>query len=166
MILKLMILWNFILKLYLRSWFVLNWNCTRSIPISVSPSFLYIIVSLISVIYFIISVKAKFQKSKDRINGGFITYELQVVSYELWVVILRIWIYKLRVSFYKLQSNFTNCKFILRVGNKITSCKLLFASCKFKEIVLQVASCELRVVSRDFKKINLRVASYFLWVAK
>ena len=41
-----------------------------------------------------------------------------------------------------------SCKFILEVGNKIMSCKLIFASCelflmscKFKEIIFQVASC-------------------------
>ena len=39
--LKLLILRNFILKLYLRSWFLLNLNCTHYILISVSPNFLY-----------------------------------------------------------------------------------------------------------------------------
>ena len=39
--LKLLILRNFILKLYLRSWFRLNLNCTHYILISVSPNFLY-----------------------------------------------------------------------------------------------------------------------------
>ena len=58
--------------------------------------------------------------------------------------------YELRVPFHEMQSNFTSCKFILRLGNKIMSCKLLFASCellftswKFKEIILQVANCVL-----------------------
>ena len=75
---------------------------------------------------------------------------MQVVSYELWVVILRKQIYELGVPFYEFQSNFTSCKFILWVGNKITSykllfasCKLLFTSCKFKEIILRLASCVL-----------------------
>ena len=58
----------------------------------------------------------------------------------------------MRVPFYELQSNLTSYKFILQVGNEITSCKLLFASCellftsfKFKEIILRVASCALWV---------------------
>ena len=42
MILKLMmILWNFIMKLYLTSWSLLNLNCTDWIAISVLPNFLY-----------------------------------------------------------------------------------------------------------------------------
>ena len=41
MILKLLILRNFILKLYLRFWSLLNLNCTHCILISVWPNFLY-----------------------------------------------------------------------------------------------------------------------------
>ena len=59
MILKLMIWRHFILKINLRLWSVLNLSCTYS---NVT------IVKLISVIYFIIFVKAKFQKTKDWIN--------------------------------------------------------------------------------------------------
>ena len=58
----------------------------------------------------------------------------------------------MQVPFCELQSNFTSCKFILRVGNKITNCKLLFASwellfasCKFKEKILRVANSVLWV---------------------
>ena len=90
-------------------------------------------------------------------RGGFITYELQLVSYELWVVILRKKIYELRVPFYELQSNFTSCKVILLVGTKITSSKLLFASCgllftncKFKEIIL-------RAESLKWKKLRVEI---------
>ena len=60
----------------------------------------------------------------------------------------------MRVLLYELRSNFTSCKFILRVGNKITSCESLFAS------------CELLSTSWKFKKIILRVTSCVLWVAK
>ena len=72
----------------------------------------------------------------------------------------------MRGPFYESESNFTICKFILPVGNKIMSSKLLFASCqmlypsyKFKEIILRVASCVLW--DENFKFI-LRVASCFL----
>ena len=41
LILKLMILWNFILKLYLRSWSLLNWSCPHCILISISANFPY-----------------------------------------------------------------------------------------------------------------------------
>ena len=57
----------------------------------------------------------------------------------------------------------------MRVGNEITSsklpfasCELIFASCNFKEIILQDASCVLWV--KSFKKFILRVASCFLRV--
>ena len=83
---------------------------------------------------------------------------MQVVSYDLWVAILRKSVYELRVPFYELHSNFTSCKFILRVGNEITTCKflyvsceLLFTSCKFKEIILRVTSCALWV--ENLKKL-------------
>ena len=106
-------------------------------------------------------------------------YNLRVasVSYELWVAILRKWIYGLRVPFYELKSNFPGSKFVLWVGSKTMSCKLLFASCelistscKFKKIILRVASCVLWVESSknlfyklpiafyELKMINLRVA--------
>ena len=49
--------------------------------------------------------------------------ELQVMSCDLKKINLR-----LATSFLRLKSNFKSPKFILRVGNKITSCKLLFAS--------------------------------------
>ena len=78
---------------------------------------------------------------------------------------LNFWIYKLRVHFYDLESKFTSCKFILRFRNKITSCKLLLASCKFKETILRVAA---RVVScaEDLKILfyELSVAFYKLRV--
>ena len=83
---------------------------------------------------------------------------MQVVSCELGVAILGKSVYELQVPFYELQSNFASCKFILRVGNKFTSCKLLFVSCellftscKFKEIILRVASCALWV--ENLKKL-------------
>ena len=101
--------------------------------------------------------------------SAFITYELQVVNYELWAAILRKWNYELRVPFYELKSNCTSCKFVLRVGNKITSCKLLYASCellftscKFKKIILRVATCVLWV--ENWKKNISKVASCFLRV--
>ena len=65
------------------------------------------------------------------------------------------------------RSYFTSWKFILRVKNKITSCKFLFASCemlftscRFKEIFLRVVSCVLRV--ENFKNLfyELRVVFY------
>ena len=69
-------------------------------------------------------------------------------------------------SFLRVVKYFTSCKFILRVENKIMSCKLLFVSCellftscKFKEIILRVASCALWV--ENLKKNILRVASCF-----
>ena len=76
----------------------------------------------------------------------------------------------MRVAFYELKSNFTSCKFILRVGNKIAGCKLLLPSCKFKKIILRVASLflwvknlkylfyKLPVAFYEFKMVNLRVA--------
>ena len=103
--------------------------------------------------------------------SGFITYELQVVSYDLRVAILRKQIYELQVPFYELQSDFTSYKFILRVGNKITSCKLLFARRKFKMTNLRVesfkmimfTSCEVAnyhlMFKSNFKGINLRKLS-------
>ena len=96
--------------------------------------------------------------------SGFITYELQVVSYNLRVAILR-------KQIYELQSDFTSYKFILRVENKITSCKLLFARRKFKMTNLRVesfkmimfTSCEVAnyhlMFKSNFKGINLRKLS-------
>ena len=49
---------------------------------------------------------------------GFITYKLQAVSYAM------------QVTFYKLKNNFMSWKFILRVGSKSTSCKLMFYELK------------------------------------
>ena len=73
---------------------------------------------------------------------------LLLKSCELQVPILKIWFNELWVPFYELRSNFTSWKFILLNGNKIASCKLLYASCellltscKFKEIIVQDASC-------------------------
>lgn len=43
------------------------------------------------------------------------------------------------------------CKFILLVGNKIVSCKLLLLDDKFKEIFLSIASCIWRV--ENFKRL-------------
>ena len=64
MILKLVILWNFILKLYLRSWSLLN--CTHCILVSVSPNFLYYncLISCSDLFHYFRD--AKFQKSKRK----------------------------------------------------------------------------------------------------
>ena len=62
------------------------------------------------------------------------TCELRVASYNFK-----------KIKIYELRSNCTSWKFILRVGNKSTSCKLLFTGCNFKEISLRVAGCVLRV---------------------
>ena len=55
MILKLMTLWNFNLKVYLRSWSLLNLNYTNCILISVSLNFLYsnrLIIDILIKIYY------------------------------------------------------------------------------------------------------------------
>ena len=94
---------------------------------------------------------------------------LLLKSCELQVPILKIWFNELWVPFYELRSNFTSWKFILPNGNKITSSKLLFASCdlllmscKFKEIIVRVASCVFHV--ENLKKLfsELEVAFYEL----
>ena len=85
--------------------------------------------------------------------------QLQVVSYELWVANLGKQIYELPVPFYELQSNFTSCKFILRVQNKIK-----VTSSKFNEIVyyelkilkLYFTSCHFFFTSWRFKMVNLK----------
>ena len=88
---------------------------------------------------------------------------MEVVSNEFRFAILRKWIYELQVPLYELQSNFTNCKFVLPVGNKIMSCKLFFASCellfmsyKFRQIVFRVASCVLWIENLKFHFKNLK----------
>ena len=61
-----------------------------------------------------------------------------------------------------LQSNFKSCKFILRIGKKSTSCKLLFTSCKVcftKILKIYFTSCQFLFTSWKFKMINLRVES-------
>ena len=68
----------------------------------------------------------------------------------------------MRVPFYKLQSNFTSSKFILQVENKITSSKLRFTSCKFKEIILRVASYVLWVENSKILFYEFPVAFYRL----
>ena len=79
-------------------------------------------------------------------------YNLKVESCELPVAICDFKEINSRVanSFKRVKSNFTSCKFILPVGNKIMSCKLSFARCEllfksynFKEIIFRVASCVL-----------------------
>ena len=77
------------------------------------------------------------------------------------VEILRKQIYDLQVSFYWLQSNFTSCKFILRVGNKISRFELLFMSSKFQKIILWIASCFF--MSWKFKIMNLRAERLKWW---
>ena len=56
-----------------------------------------------------------------------------------------------------MQSDFTSCKFILPVENKITSCKMLFTSCKFKKIILRVASCVLLVENLEILPYELKI---------
>ena len=75
-------------------------------------------------------------------------YNLRVASCGLQVARCDFKKINLRVasSFYELKKNFTSWKFILRVGNKTTSWKLLFIRFPFKKIILGVVSCVLRVV--------------------
>ena len=100
---------------------------------------------------------------------------MEVVSNEFRFAILRKWIYELQVPLYELQSNFTNCKFVLPVGNKIMSCKLFFASCellfmsyKFREIVFRVASCVLWIenLKFHFKNLKFHFKSFTSWKDK
>ena len=62
------------------------------------------------------------------------------------------------------NSNFTSYKFILRVGNKITSCKLLFASYKFEDKNLWVVSCVLWLENAKILAYEAAVALYDLKV--
>ena len=62
------------------------------------------------------------------------------------------------------NSNFTSCRFILRVGNKITSCKLLFASYKFEDKNLWVSSCVLWLENTKILVYEAPVALYELKV--
>ena len=62
------------------------------------------------------------------------------------------------------NSNFTGCKFILRVRNKITSCKLLSASYKSEDKNLWVASCVLWVENSKILFYEVPVALYELKV--
>ena len=98
-------------------------------------------------------------KIRDISESGFITYELQAVSCNFKKINLRV-----VSSFYELQSNFTSCKFILQIGNEITSCEFLFMSCKFKETILRVASCALRDGNLKIFVNELPVAFYELKV--
>ena len=115
---------------------------------------------------FIIHVSTISEEIKNKITWFWSWfYNLLVASCELWVASYDFKKINLRVA----SSFFTSYKVILRVGNEIASCKLLFASCellfticKFKEIILWVASCVLWV--ENLKRIFLRVASCFLRV--
>ena len=62
------------------------------------------------------------------------------------------------------NSNLTSCKFILRVGSKITSFKLLLASYKFEDKNLWVTSCVLWVENSKMLFYEVPVALYELKV--